>query len=138
MKKFLLILIGLSTFSLAEFTKIGNIVSDSVTGLQWQDDINSSTTTWQTAITYCEDLSLEGHDDWRLPNLNELKSIIDRSKSNPAIVDGFINTSSISFWSSTSYVDGSNFAWYVYFGNGYVGGVSKDGGTSVRCVRAGE
>jgi len=59
---------------------------------------------WQESIDYCEDMSFAGHDDWRLPNFNELYSIGDRSKSNPAIKDAFVNVSSSNYWSSTTRV----------------------------------
>ena len=91
MRVILLIMIGLSSYLSADFTKSGNTVSDSVTGLEWQDnnETNSTRHNWQEAIDYCEALSLDTHDDWRLSNVNELKTLIDRSKREPAIVDGF-------------------------------------------------
>jgi len=138
MKKTLFTLMAIVTLASAEFTKSGNIVTDSVTSLQWQDDAIDSNTTWQGAIDRCEALSLGGYTDWRLPNVNELKSIVDRTKSTPAIVSGFTNTSSSSYWSSTTSVDDSYDAWYVHFSNGYVGSNVKDYGYYVRCVRAGE
>ncbi len=139
MKKTLFTLMAIVALASAEFTKSGNIVTDSVTSLQWQDDAIDSNTTWQGAIDRCEALSLGGYTDWRLPNFNELKSIVDRTKSNPAIVSGFTNTSSNNYWSSTTNVGNSNRAWDVYFNDGNVScsGI-KDGSFYVRCVRAGE
>jgi len=80
---------------------INGIVSDSATGLQWQDNEVGPMTTWQGAIDRCEALTLGPHSDWRLPNNNELKSIIDRSKVNPAIKDGFSHTISRVYWRAT-------------------------------------
>jgi len=91
MKIILLIMIGLSTFLSADFTKNGDVVTDSKTGLAWQDDAIGSQMSWQSAIDYCEALTLDTYEDWRMPNINELKSIVDRSKREPAIVDGFEN-----------------------------------------------
>jgi hypothetical protein len=138
MKKTLFTLMAIVTLASAEFTKSGNIVTDSVTSLQWQDDAIGSDTTWQGTIDRCEALSLGGYTDWRLPNLNELKSIVDRTKSTPAIVSGFTNTSSSSYWSSTTGVGYSNDAWGVYFNDGDVGSNAKFNSDYVRCVRAGE
>jgi len=139
MKQILLILIGLSSLSLAEFTRDGDIVTDSISKLQWQDNAIGSKMEWQEAIDYCENtLNLGGYNDWRLPNINELKSIVDRGRYNPAIVNGFENTSSDYYWSSTSTKDGSYYAWIVRFGDGYVGYSSKNLNNYVRCVRAGE
>ena len=137
MKIILLIMIGLSLLH-ADFTKTGDIVKDSVSHLEWQDDAVGSSMLWESAITHCEALSLGGHSDWRLPNLNELKSIVDRSKINLAIVNGFDNTSSNYYWSSTTYEGGKDGAWIVSFNGGYVRDYSKGNSIYVRCVRDGQ
>ena len=137
MKIILLIMIGLSLLK-AEFLKNGDIVKDSVSKLEWQDNAVGSTMAWEDAITHCEELSLGGHSDWRLPNVNELKSIVDRSKDYPAIVNGFENTSSNTYWSSTTIEYDKDYAWVVYFGNGYVDYGSKGSNYYVRCVRDGQ
>jgi hypothetical protein len=122
----------------ASFSKSANIVTDSNTGLQWQDNEIGSTMTWQSAIDHCEALSLDSYSDWRLPNVNELKTIVDRSKYSPAMVSGFSNVSSGGYWSSSTYKNDSSFAWIVFFRNGGVGSRSKSSSDGVRCVRAGE
>jgi len=138
MRAILLIMIGFSILN-ADFTKNGNIVTDNNSKLQWQDNEVGSRTTWQGAIDRCESLILDGQSDWRLPNINELKSIVDRSKVYPAIVTGFVNTSSSYFyWSSTTYESNKYYAWIVYFYNGHVGNDVKDNGYYVRCVRDGQ
>ncbi len=140
MRAILLIMIGLSAFLSADFTKSGDVVTDSATGLAWQDnnETNGTQKTWQEAIDYCEALSLDTHDDWRLPNVNELKSIVDRSKSNPAIVTGFEYVQSGYYWSSTSVVGVEDLAWIVVFNYGHVNGHNKDDSRYVRCVRDGQ
>jgi hypothetical protein len=132
-------MIGLSLLH-AELTRDATtgIVSDSATGLMWQDNMVGTTTNWQGAIDRCEKLILGPHSDWRLPNVNELKSIVDRSKVNPAIKDGFNHTSSSLYWSSTTYEYYKDGAWYVFFGNGYVYNRNKYSNSYVRCVRAGQ
>ena len=116
------------------------VVNDTTTCLMWQDDNASKTVkkTWQEAIDYCEDLNFAGHEDWRLPNYNELYSIGDRSKFNPAIKDAFENVSSSYYWSSTTYVVSTNSAWYVVFNYGYGYADYKGNGYYVRCVRDGQ
>ena len=140
MRVILLIMIGLSLLQ-ADFTKTGDIVKDSVSGLEFQDDAVGSKMKWETSISYCEALTFGGYSNWRLPNINELKSIVDRSRRNPAIVDVFTNTSSNRYWSSTTYEGYRNDAWIVGFGNGFVGSSSKGSKSSsyyVRCVRDGQ
>ena len=123
----------------ADFSRDGSIVTDSVAGLQWQDDAIGESMEWREAINHCEDdVSLGGHGDWRLPNVNELKSIIDRSRYNPAIVSAFEHTSSSRYWSSTTNEGRHEYAWYVSFYSGYVSSNGKGNNRYVRCVRDGQ
>ena len=139
MRQILLITLGLSTALFASFSKNGNIVTDNSTGLQWQDNATGSTMTWTAAIDYCETLTLDTYSDWRLPNINELTSIVDDTKVNPSIdTSVFQNTASSLYWSSTTYAGGSGNAWYVYFGSGNQDYDDKTLGYGVRCVRAGQ
>ncbi len=138
MRVILLILIGLSVLN-AEITRDSNgIVTDTSTKLQWQDNEVGSTMVWETAISHCEGLDLDG-TGWRLPNINELKSIIEKSKVNPAIIDGFVNTISDHYWSSTTNENSEFMAWRGDFNNGTSHGGSKNHDYCyVRCVRGGQ
>lgn len=143
MKSFLLIILFTSIGVWADFSKRGNIVTDSITKLQWQDDAVGEQMSWQEAIKHCEGLSLDGYSDWRLPTINELKSIIDRSKYEPAIVKGFENTSSSNsfsvYWSSTTHPRIRDNALAVKFYSATVSTeVGKYKSFFVRCVRAGQ
>jgi hypothetical protein len=139
MKKIIVAILGLSITLLADFSRDGSIVTDSATGLQWQDDAVGDTMTWREAISHCEDdVSLGGHDDWRLPNINELKTIINRGRYNPAIVSAFKHTSSSDYWSSTTNEYDREGAWGAYFGNGNVYDDGKGNNGYVRCVRDGQ
>lgn len=71
-------------------------VSDVDTELLWQrcsrgrnqDPACSGDATesnWADALTYCNTLELGSRDDWRLPNINELSSIMDYGTYEPAI-----------------------------------------------------
>ena len=137
MRVILLIMIGLSLLQ-ADFSRTGEIVKDSMSGLEFQDDAVGSRMKWEAAISHCEALTLGGHSDWSLPNVNELKSIADRSKVDPAIEDTFTNTNSDRYWSSTTYEGNKNDSWTVYFGSGYVGNDPKGSSNYVRCVRDGQ
>ena len=123
----------------AGLSKTGNIVTDSATGLEWQDDAVGTKTIWQDAIARCETLTLDAKSDWRLPNLNELTSIVDDTKSYPAIdTTVFNNTISNYYWSSTTIAGSTNYAWRVYFNYGPQYGNYKTDNSYVRCVRAGQ
>jgi hypothetical protein len=131
-------MLGLSIGLLAGFSRSGDIVTDSSTRLQWQDNTTPDTMTWQEAIDYCEDLVLDGYRDWRLANIRELKSIVDLTKSDPAIDAVFEHTVSHFYWSSTTYASNSVNVWSVYFNYGYQYYIAKSNDDYVRCVRAGQ
>ena len=141
-------MIGLSSLSMAQeaprFTKANGVVTDNQTTLEWQDDYsdngnNGKSAKWTDAIDYCEALTLNGKDDWRLPNKKELLSIVDYGTYNPAISSVFEKTNSLNyFWSSTTGASYTSAAWGVYFGNGDTYYLNKSYNTHVRCVRAGQ
>lgn len=114
-----------------------DVVVDRRTNLMWQDDANTKTTkyTWENAITYCENISHGDHDDWRLPNINELFYLADRSNYNPTLSSKFDNISNSYYWSSTTDASDTTKAWIVYFGNGGDNGNAKSDVEYVRCVR---
>lgn len=134
-------------------------VTDNLTGLIWLKDANCAVTTqsWNTAIDYSaalydgcincfgtagdcglSDSSTEGQ--WRLPNLRELQSLIDYSKSNPALPSDnhFTGVQSGGYWSSTSNAANTANAWLVGLSNGYVNVGGKTGPFYVWPVRGGQ
>lgn len=52
---------------------------DPSTGLMWTAEDNGNDITWGKAIKYCQNLSLAGYSDWRLPSVDELERIYDGS-----------------------------------------------------------
>ena len=126
-------------------------VTDPATGLMWMRcsmgqtwtgvtcDGIADTYTWDVASTLPITTSFAGQSDWRLPNMRELQTIVDRAKFNPAVDSAaFPNTPASSFWSSTTYPDISTGAWNVNFGGGDVHGIDKGATLQVRLVRAGQ
>ncbi len=122
-------------------------VTDAATGLMWQqangeENPGDYQFDWRNALSYCEDLSLAGYDDWRLPDVKELQSIVDyialSYATSRTVVDLSVfefnlpagkdlNTPPTTsppdgqsvapfFWSSTSHGDSLQFASYVCFG----------------------
>ncbi|MEA3427857.1 MAG: DUF1566 domain-containing protein [Thermodesulfobacteriota bacterium] len=128
-------------------------VTDKLTELMWAQNANAEgTKTWAAALTYCKDLSLGGHDDWRLPNVKELTSLIDWAYYNPALSNdagtgkwgtGLSSFSDVQtdeyYWSSTTcaYCPAYN-AWYVYLKYGWVRAASKTTNYHVWPVRGGQ
>lgn len=94
--------------------------------------------TWDSALSYCENLSLAGNTDWRLPNRKELQSLVDYERYNPALdATYFPGVNSSYYWSSTTNASDSGDAWEVSFYNGN-SDYFKTTLNYVRCVRAGE
>jgi len=118
-------------------------ITDNATGLTWTQNDSQAGMNFETALNYCENLDYAGSTDWRLPNVKELQSIVDYSRSpdtsNSAAIDPIFNISSITneagqvdypaFWSSTTHASlrGGNGA-YVNFGRsmGYMNGQWMD------------
>ncbi|MCP4232037.1 MAG: DUF1566 domain-containing protein [Aestuariibacter sp.] len=142
---YVLCVAGNTSYGENDFTDNGNsTISDAATGLMWQQaDYHS--TNWQDAINYCESASTATHNDWRLPNVKELHSLVDYGRSPDATasaaIDPLFTASSFtneggyldwgSYWSSTthaSYSGNGNSAAYVSFGEslGYWGNVVQD------------
>ena len=127
------------------FTDNGDgTVPDTCTGLMWQKDTGNDGNglNWCDALAYCENLDLAGHDDWRLPNVRELQSIVDYGRFGPAI-DPVFGALSSGYWSSTTYEGGgTDGGWSVNFSDGddYNGvdvGTARAGPLLVRAVRSG-
>ncbi len=128
--------------TLIDMTWSNYIVIDKVTGLQWQDNTDIAfypLGDWEEAINFCENtLNLGGYTDWRMPNRNELLSIVDYGNFNPSINSVFVYTPARDFWSSSTYVEYKNRAWYVDFKYGKSYSIEKSDKRHVRCVRGGK
>jgi hypothetical protein len=109
--------------------KVDGTVKDNLTGLVWSKNANLSggTLTWQQALDYVAGMNAGthpnfGYTDWRLPNVNELKSLIDNSRYYPALPQGhpFTNVQSVYYWSSTTSAGYPGSAWLVFMYYGFV------------------
>jgi hypothetical protein len=78
-------------------------ITDVCTGLQWQQTVEDPAT-WTEALSYCNALELAGRNDWRLPNVRELESIVDYATSSgilPALPGAFEGPADHYFSSTT-------------------------------------
>jgi hypothetical protein len=128
--------------NLHSYTDLGNgVIRDNVTGLMWQKDTAPGTYTWDQANTYCENLTLGGYSDWRLPTIKELSFLVDSSIPYPGPTINtayFPNTQAFYCWSSTTSAYYPSYAWVVNFGYGGVYGDHKSNVYYVRAVRGGQ
>lgn len=131
----LLLMSMASAYALGPYTDNGDTVMDTATGLEWQKAGDSTTRNWENALAYCEGLTLGRHDDWRLPDLRELDSIVDLNRYTPAI-DLFFSCQSSFYWSATTNANLTSNAWRLNFNNGNVSVYNKSNSYYARCVRA--
>ncbi|KHO55573.1 MAG: FimH-like protein [archaeon GW2011_AR19] len=93
---------------------------------------------WQDANDYCNNLELGKKDDWRLPKVNELKSLVITVPPEQVTIDTafFTDTQTDYYWTATEYPKTKGTHWFVYFKTGYEG-ISQDfkKDYEVRCVR---
>jgi hypothetical protein len=72
-----------------------------------------TTFTWEDALIAAENLYLDGHSDWRLPNIKELRSLNDETLVQPSINKTvFPNVTVNKYWSSTTLPNQTSKAWY--------------------------
>ena len=131
------------------------IVTDHVTGLQWQDDLAAATvqkpwlttanyvapytdTTGDTVTAYCGNLVLGGFTDWRLPTSKEIIGLSHYGQSSPALDAIFQNVASGYYWTSVTYKLSVIRAWTAYASSGGQSNFNKTNSNYVRCVRAGD
>jgi hypothetical protein len=116
----------------------GTII-DANSGLMWQKDTAPDICAWQMALSYCENLFLAGQNEWRLPNKNELQTLVDYSRSAPSINTSFFpSTDLYYYWSSTTDAGSLGYSWGINFRYGTAYNVLwKTDRYSVRCVRGG-
>ena len=136
----------------ARFTSnSANTVTDNLTGLMWAKNANiNGTKSWEEALTYCNDLTIDTYTDWRLPNRFELESLLDLAYSNPALSNdagtgpqsggssSFTGVQSGYYWSSTTPMISTGAAWVVSLGGGNVGAGDKTSSYYVWPVRGGQ
>ncbi|MDM8520772.1 DUF1566 domain-containing protein [Anaerolineales bacterium HSG6] len=115
-----------------------NTITDQATGLIWSKSDSGTGLNWQEALAWVQTKNAEnylGHNDWRLPDVKELQSILDYTRSpdssSSAAIDPLFNVTSINneaenadypfYWASTTHVSWNGMAGsadYMAFGRG--------------------
>lgn len=115
-----------------------SVVTDKITNLMWQRDIDAGSFTWDGAKAYCNGSEHENYTDWRLPTAIELTSLVDFTKPSPGPTihtEAFPNAPNDWFWTATQAVSPADTAWAVSFNTGQTSSSEKIGMFRVRCVR---
>ena len=124
-------------------------VTDNLTTLIWLKNANCfNGQTWAQALTdgnalangQCSLTDGSTAGQWRLPNVNELHSLIDLTQSNPALPAShpFTSVQASTYWSSTTDAPGPASAWFVDLFDGFVGHINKAVSLHVWPVRGGQ
>lgn len=125
-------------------------VTDNATGLMWKQCAEGLSGpgcaggqvvayNWQEAIQQGLEESFAGHTDWRLPNVNELSSLVEERCDSPAINGGFFPGTPLGwFWTSSPCAYFTNLSWAVYSDDGNVLDRYRSYKHSVRLVRGGQ
>ena len=106
-------------------------ILDTETNLVWCKDQSQEAMTWEEAKAYCESKG----KGWRLPTIKEFQTILDYDRSTPVLPEAFSSVVSTSYWSSTTYVNYTDYAWYVDLDDGYVYNDNKTNNNYVWPVR---
>ena len=131
-------------------------LTDTRTGLTWKRCSEGQTWTgstcsgsaspfsWAQALEHAQSHVYAGHNDWRLPNVKELRSLVEECRSKPSINETmFPNTPNSAgspyFWSASPNASYANCAWDVNFKSGYSHYVNRGSfnRSNVRLVRGG-
>ena len=144
------------TWPSPRFNDNGNgTVTDNLTGLMWTKDANApgpsacspgTNMTWQSTLDYVKCLNNNNYldyGDWRLPNLKELRSLVDYSNNRYSLPPDhpFINvitTDYSYYWSSTTAAGNTSSAWTLFMPNAAIVSQPKTGSDYVWPVRAGQ
>jgi hypothetical protein len=113
---------------------------DIVSGLEWTaNDLGKFTNAENDsdAVKACAECRIGGHDDWTLPDVRQLLTLVDYKRHSPVIdTEAFPSCDGGWFWTSTAEASSpSDCAWSVSFGNGFSYSGSRGGGGRVRAVR---
>jgi hypothetical protein len=109
---------------------LGNdTIKDMYTELEWRRQSNDTFQTWDQARSYCAGLG----NGWRLPTPNELNTIVDPTRVNPALDPIFPKAYNYT-WSVQSPFFADE-AWIVVIDQGSSQRRGKNADSGVRCVR---
>ena len=108
------------------FQVSGSGLTDRLTGLCWRNtvDLTGKEVTWSEALNAVKELG----DPWRLPNINELESLVDCSQHSPALpAEHPFKEVRDAYWSSTTSMYEPDYAWALYLAKGAIGVGHKGG-----------
>jgi hypothetical protein len=142
MKVILFLQLILATLFGADFYKVDNHIVDTTRNTMWQDtkDDIKIVKDHKSAVTYCENLELDGFSDWRLPSRKDFENIIDKKRKDeePKIVKVFQYALLEHYWiKDKTWRNFNQWAYYVYLKSGTFYYDNKTYPKYVKCIRDG-
>lgn len=111
-KYYVLYVRGNTAYGKNDFKDNGNgTITDNATGLMWMQNDNGSPVLWENSLSYAENFSYAGYSDWRLPDVKELQSLIDYTRSPATTSSAAINP----LFSCTQITNEAGVADYPYY-----------------------
>ena len=107
-------------------------ITDTTTGFMW-GKILPSQLTFDDSATTCQNLTIAGYSDWRMPTRQELRTLVRFDRFNPA--SDLFDQPSDWFWTNESFGKTESWAIYFYYGKAYAR--IQSNAYFVRPVRAG-
>lgn len=101
----------------------GDCLIDNLTRLMWVRSPEINSMTWRQALDLANNLTVCNTSDWRLPNINELESMLNLDAADQAVFlnsEGFSGIQASGYWTSSNYwgPGSSDLAWLVFFNDG--------------------
>jgi hypothetical protein len=117
-----------------------DVTTDAMTKLAWQTtSLDDTLVSWQGALAYCEGLTHAGKDDWRLPSIKELATLVDESAAQAPVLYADLGGTATRYWSSspapTFGSERFSYALEVTFGAS-PSLKTSDAAAAARCVRS--
>lgn len=109
--------------------------TDSVTGITWQVESNSTTYKFYDAEAHCQSLTLADKSDWRVPTRREFLTITLFDRNFPAFDPVFNIESNVSYWTRDLSGQGHNLGWFIWTGSGQPDYGTIENTFFVKCVR---
>lgn len=118
----------------------GEAVKDNKTGLIWEQAPDKDFDVWSVSVARCSTKTVDDQKTWRAPTKDELATLIDPERNDPALPEGhpFANIRSDIFWSSTPHASDDILAYYVSFFTGKVISDQKSQTRRMWCVLGGK
>jgi hypothetical protein len=114
----------------------GEAVKDTASGLIWEREPDYLFDVWDRSLTRCATKTVGGQQGWRVPSIDEIKTLVDPEQHDPSLPSGhpFRNIKSGIYWTSTAHPTDDIVAWQMSFFSGEAVTDQKSGMRRLWCV----